>query len=134
MGLVVDERGPRRLEHRRAEHKKAPRVDPTKKIEPAKFEEKNDEFLVTRRKPKTSGVTQTSVQGKMRDLDRPLHSSDYPSFRASVESIAPDRIEAATSPEQKAPDTSVLTPERKQQIDAYNERVADKHYEQHAKA
>lgn len=134
MGLTVDERGPRRLEHRRAEHKKGPHIDPTKRVEPAKFEEKNDQFLVTRRKPKTSGVTQTSVQGKMRDLDRPLHSSDYPSFRASVESIAPDRIDAATSPEQKAPDTSVLTPERKQQIDAYNKHLADEHFEQHAKA
>lgn len=156
MGLAVEDRRSRRVETRRTEDENRVREKERTKDKPvetkpkpelqtptAQFQETRDEFVVARRGgrttpnrtsnadtstvPATSGVTQ-GVQGRMRDLERPLHSADYPSFRASVETTLP----APVTPERVPENTSVLTPERRAQIDAYNQGLEDRHFEEYA--
>jgi hypothetical protein len=161
MGLAVDDRRSRSVETRRTEEKKKveqrPQDKPVEdkpKPQTAQFQETRDEFVVARRGgrtaptgtststdpsagPATSGVTR-GVQGRIRESDRPLHSTDYPSFRASVEATAPAEttapVASPVTPERVPEDTSVVTPERRAEIDAYNQSVEDEHLEEYGNA
>jgi hypothetical protein len=125
MGLAIDDRRTSRPDPRLGEPKPAAaRPAAQNETQPtATFVSTNDEVLVVRRggKPATSGVTR-DVEGRMRDLNRPLHAGDYASFRASVETLAPAAPLRAQEPsfEVVGADDPLSAAELNAQIDTWN--------------